>query len=83
MTPDVVEDDNKKMTKPAFDLILGCKTMKEIGILVDFQTKQETIDEIIFPIRDINSLTTSKMERTWAVNNIMVQEPRSTQEVTQ
>ena len=33
-------------------------------------------------MRDINSLTTSKMERTRAVNNSMVQEPLSTHEVT-
>ncbi len=34
-------------------------------------------------MRDINSLTTLKMERTWAVNNSMVQEPISTHEATQ
>jgi hypothetical protein len=34
--PDVVEYDRKKMTKPAFDLILGCNTMKELGIALDF-----------------------------------------------
>ena len=51
------------MTKPMYDLILGCKTMKEIGIVLDFQTKEITIDEIILPMRDINSLTTSTLER--------------------
>ena len=34
-------------------------------------------------MRDINSLTTSKLESTWAVNNSMVQEPHSTHKVTQ
>ena len=34
-------------------------------------------------MRDINSLTISKMECTWAVNNIMVQEPQSMHEATQ
>ena len=34
-------------------------------------------------MRDINSLTMSKMERTWAVNNSMVQELLSTHEATQ
>ena len=29
------------------------------------------IDEIILPIRNINSLTTSKKERAWTVNNSM------------
>ena len=34
-------------------------------------------------MRDINSLTMSKLESTWTVNNSMVQEPHSTQEATQ
>ena len=34
-------------------------------------------------MRDINSLTTSTMESTWAVNNSMVQNFQSTQEATQ
>ena len=83
ITPDVVEYDKKKMTKPMYDLILGCQTMKELGIVLDFRTKEITIDEIILPMRDINSLTTSKLESTWTVNNSMAQEPHSTQEATQ
>ena len=69
--PDIVEYDKKKMTKPEYDLILGCRTMKELGIVLNFQTKEITIDEIILPMRDINSLTKSKMEKAWAVNNSM------------
>jgi hypothetical protein len=34
--PDVVEYDGNKMTKPAFDLILGVKTLRELGIVLDF-----------------------------------------------
>ena len=34
-------------------------------------------------MRDINSLTTSKMERAWTVNNSMSYEPQSTHKVTQ
>ena len=34
-------------------------------------------------MRDINSLTTSKMERAWTVNNSLVHEPPSTHEATQ
>ena len=30
------EEYDKKMTKPVYDLILGCKTMKELGIVLDF-----------------------------------------------
>ncbi|KAL3789733.1 hypothetical protein HJC23_006726 [Cyclotella cryptica] len=36
VTPDVVEYDKKKMTEPMYDLILGCKSMKELGIVLDF-----------------------------------------------
>jgi hypothetical protein len=35
-TPDVVEYDKKKMTKPVYDLIHGCKTMNELGTVLDF-----------------------------------------------
>ena len=83
VTPDIVEYDKKKMTKPMYDLILGCKTMKELGIVLDFRTKEITIDEIILPMRDINSLTMSNLESTWAINNSMVQEPHSMHEATQ
>ena len=83
VTPDVVEYDKKKMTKPMYDLILGFQTMKELGIVLDFRTKEITIDEIILPMRDINSLTTSKLESTWTLNNSMAQEPQSMHEATQ
>ena len=36
VSPDLVEHDKKKMTKPVYDLILGCKTVKEFGIVLDF-----------------------------------------------
>ena len=36
VTPDVVEYDKKKMAKPVYDLILGCKTTKALGIVLDF-----------------------------------------------
>ena len=70
------------MTKPAFDLILGCQTMKELGIVLDFWTEEITIDHIILPMRDINSLAPSTLEKAWAVNNSMANEPQSTQEAT-
>ena len=71
------------MTKPVYDLILGCKTMKELGIVLDFRTKQIKIDEFILPVRSINSLASTKIEKAWAVNNSMVQEPMSTKKATQ
>ncbi len=63
MTHNVVEFDKDKLTKPVFDFILGCKTMKELGIILDFQTKEISIDQIILPMRDINSLTKLNMDR--------------------
>jgi hypothetical protein len=33
---DIVEYDTKHMTKPGFDLILGCNTMKELGIVLPY-----------------------------------------------
>jgi hypothetical protein len=71
VTADIVQYDKNTMTKPVYDLILGCRTTKELGIVLDFQTKEITIDEIILPMRDINSLTTSKMEKAWTVHNSM------------
>ena len=70
------------MTKTVYDLILGCRTMKDLGIVLDFRTKEITTDEIILPMRNINSLTMSKMEKAWTVNDNMVQEPHSMQEAT-
>jgi hypothetical protein len=52
--PDVVE--YKKGSKPQYDLILGNKTMKELGIVLNFKAKTMTIDEIILPIRNIHHL---------------------------
>jgi len=48
-----------------------------------FKQKEITIDEIILPMRDINSLIMSKMERAWTVNKSMAHKPQSTQEATQ
>ncbi len=42
-----------------------------------------TIDEIILPMRNINSLTMSNMERAWTVNNSKAHEPHSMHEATQ
>jgi hypothetical protein len=55
ITPYIVEYDKKKVTKPVYDLILGCKIMKELGIVLDFRRKEITVHQIILPMRDINS----------------------------
>ena len=46
------------MIKPGFDLILGSNTTKELGIVLDFQTKESTLDEILPQMRDINKIKT-------------------------
>jgi hypothetical protein len=45
-----------KEPKPQYNLILGNKTMKKLGIVLDFKSKTITIDEITLPMRNINLL---------------------------
>ena len=47
---DIVEYDKNHMTKAGFDLILGCNTIKELRIVLDFWTKEITLDEISLPM---------------------------------
>eukprot|EP00804_Cyclotella_cryptica_P029391 CCRYP_013329-RA/>CCRYP_013329-RA protein AED:0.14 eAED:0.20 QI:0/0/0/1/0.5/0.33/3/0/844 len=70
------------MTKPGFYLILGSN-----GIVLDFWTKEITVDDISLPMRDINKLKTrATIERAWTMNNSIYQdtskEPQSTLEAT-
>ena len=58
--PDVVEYDEVKVEQPLFDLILGTKTMKDLGIILNFQKQMITIDEIELPMTSINNLPASK-----------------------
>ena len=72
--PDVVEYKDP-MDKPGFDLILGSNTMKELGIVLDFWTKEIRLDEISLPMRDNNKLTTrAQIEKSWSLNNSIYQE---------
>ena len=57
--PDVVEYDGVKMKKPLFDLILGTKTMRDLGIRMNFQKQMITIDEIELPMTSIKEVPTS------------------------
>jgi len=51
------------MGKPLYDLILGLSTMKELGIALDFWAKEINIDDMIVPMRVINDLTKSRMDK--------------------
>ncbi len=63
------------MSKPGFDNILGCNTMKELVLVLDFWTKEITLDEISLPMRDINKLSTqAQIEKSWMMNNNIYQE---------
>ena len=82
--PDVVEYDGISMEKPVFDLILGTKTMNELGIVLNFKQKTITIDEIELPMTSITNMPTSRVKKALALNNSLakVKEPRSTEEAT-
>ncbi len=87
MIPDVVQEDEKKITKQVYDLILGCSTMKELRLVLDFWTKEITVDEISLPMRDIKNLRTrAAADKAWTVNNSIYQsmskEPQSMLEAT-
>ncbi len=60
-------------------------TLKELGIVLNFRTKEIDIDDIILLMRDISKLSNrAKIERAWmASNSVMVHEPASTLEATQ
>ena len=47
--PDIIKYD--KINKPQYDLILGVKTMKKYGIILDFKDKMITVDEIKLPMQ--------------------------------
>jgi hypothetical protein len=50
--PDIVEYD--KSNRPHYELILGVKTMKKYGIILDFKDKMITVDEVTLPMQNIN-----------------------------
>ena len=86
---DVVEyDGTRGDQKPTYDLILGVNTMRELGIVLDFDTLKITIDKITLPMRDINSLQRTKdcakiYENSFFLNYFdTAYEPISTKEMT-
>jgi hypothetical protein len=78
--PDIVKND--KDNKPWYDLILGVKTMKKYGIMLDFKDKMITIDEVKLPTRNINNLQGSSTLRVLKLNHSLAMEPQSTQDAT-
>ena len=87
LQPDIVEYKEDSMTKQGFDRIMGNITLKELGIVIDFRTKEIALDDISLPMRDINKLKTrATIERAWTMNNSIYQdmskEPQSTLKAT-
>jgi hypothetical protein len=78
--PDIVEYN--KINKPQYDIILGVKTMKEYGIILDFKDKMITVDEVKLPMRNINYLQGSSTIRALRLNHSLAMEPQSTQDAT-
>jgi hypothetical protein len=80
VAPDIVEYN--KINKPQYDIILGVKTMKEYGIILDFKDKMITVDEVKLPMRNINYLQGSSTIRALRLNHSLAMEPQSTQDAT-
>ncbi len=78
--PDIVECD--KNNRPQYDLILGVKTMKRYGIILDFKDKMITVDEVKLPMQNINYLQGSSTLRALKLNHSLAMELQSTQEAT-
>jgi hypothetical protein len=74
--PDIIKYNENN--KPQYDLILGVKTMKEFGIILDFKDKIITVDEVKLPIGNINYLQGSSTLRALKLNHSLAMEPHST-----
>jgi hypothetical protein len=74
--PDIVKYD--KNNRPQYDLILGVRTMKKYGIILDFKDKMITFDEVKLPMQNINYLQGSSTLRALRLNHSLTMEPQST-----
>jgi hypothetical protein len=78
--PDIVEYN--KDNKPQYDFILGAKTMKKYGIILDFKDKMITVDEVKLPMKNINYLQGSSTLHALKFNHSLAMEPHSKQDAT-
>jgi hypothetical protein len=78
--PDIVEYN--KNNKLQYDLILGVKTMKKYGIILDFKDKMITVDEVKLPMQNINYLQGSSTLHALKFGHSLAMEPQSTQDAT-
>jgi hypothetical protein len=56
--------------------------MKELGIVLDFEAKMIAINEIIFPMRNINHLQGASTLCALKLNCSLAMEPKNTQDAT-
>jgi hypothetical protein len=78
--PDIVEYNRN--IKPQYGLILGVKTMKNYGIILDFKDNMITVDEVKLLMQSINYLQGSSTLRALKLNHSLAMEPHSTQDAT-
>ena len=57
--PDIVNVPAEQ-NKPVYDMILGTKTMSKMGVILDFQDKSITIDQISLKMKDLVDFSGSK-----------------------
>ncbi len=55
LKPNIVKYARNGMP-PLYDLILGRQTLYDLGVVLNFNEKTITIDEILLPMRNINNL---------------------------
>ncbi len=78
--PDIVEYN--KNNEPQYDLILGVKTMKKYGIILDFKDKMIAVYEVKLPMQNINYLQGSSTLRVLRLNHSLAMESQNTQDAT-
>lgn len=76
-----MEYDGVEVERPMFDLVLGTKTMKDLGIILNFQKQMINIDEIELPMISINNMPASKNRALKLTNGLASsREPKRTEE---
>jgi hypothetical protein len=74
LLPDIVEY-SAGGPKPLYNLIIGKKTLHNIGTVLDFKEKTTAIDDILLPMRIINNLQLkSSIFRAFKLNSSYAQE---------
>ena len=66
-----------------YDLILGTKTLKELGVILNFQDRTITMDDVMLPMHTSINLSKHQMAKdTLRINYSLSPEPISTAAAT-